>query len=146
MENAIYTFRKLKSTDIFLMVQIINKIGVAELKGLLDKDSIKNIVESVTGNANATEDAENETDDKTDDKTDVLTQIGISLAFDVATIILKNLPKCETDIYEMLANVTEKDVDFIKNLDMDVFFGMIIDFCKKDEFKDFLKVVSKFLK
>jgi hypothetical protein len=142
MENAIYTFRKLKSTDIFLMVQIINKIGVAELKGLLDKDSIKNIVESVIGNENATKDAEN----KTDDKTDVLTQIGISLAFDVATIILKNLPKCETDIYEMLANVTEKDVNFIKNLDMDVFFGMIIDFCKKDEFKDFLKVVSKFLK
>lgn len=142
MENVTYTFRKLKSTDIFLMVQIINKIGVAELKGLLDKDSIKNVVESVIGNANETENAEK----KTDDKTDVLTQIGISLAFDVATIILKNLAKCETDIYEMLANVSEKDIDFIKNLDMDVFFGMIINFCKKDEFKDFLKVVSKFLK
>lgn len=142
MENVTYTFRKLKSTDIFLMVQIINKIGVAELKGLLDKNSIKNVVESVIGNANETENAEK----KNDDKTDVLTQIGISLAFDVATIILKNLPKCETDIYEMLANVTEKDIDFIKNLDMDVFFGMIINFCKKDEFKDFLKVVSKFLK
>lgn len=142
MENVTYTFRKLKSTDIFLMVQIINKIGVAELKGLLDKDSIKKVVESVIGNANETENAEK----KNDDKTDVLTQIGISFAFNVATIILKNLPKCETDIYEMLANVTEKDIDFIKNLDMDVFFGMIINFCKKDEFKDFLKVVSKFLK
>lgn len=142
MENVTYTFRKLKSTDIFLMVQIINKIGVAELKGFLDKDSIKKVVESVIGDANPTSNAKKETDDKTD----VLTQIGISLAFDVATIILKNLPKCEKDIYEMLANVSEKDIDFIKNLDMDVFFGMIIDFCKKDEFKDFSKVVSKFLK
>lgn len=137
MDN-IYTFRKLKSTDIFLMVSIINKIGVSELKGLLDKDSIKNIVENIT--------AQNADKESITDKSDTLTQVGISIAFDIATVILKNLPKCELDIYEMLASVSNTSVDFIKNLDIDVFFNMIINFIKKDEFKDFIKVVSKYLK
>lgn len=137
MDN-IYTFRKLKSTDIFLMVSIINKIGVSELKGLLDKDSIKNIVENIT--------AQNADKESTTDKADTLTQVGISIAFDIATVILKNLPKCELDIYEMLASVSNTSVDFIKNLDIDVFFNMIINFIKKDEFKDFIKVVSTYLK
>lgn len=137
MDN-IYTFRKLKSTDIFLMVSIINKIGVSELKGLLDKDSIKNIVENIT--------AQNADKESTTDKADTLTQVGISIAFDIATVILKNLPKCELDIYEMLASVSNTSVDFIKNLDIDVFFNMIINFIKKDEFKDFTKVVSTYLK
>ncbi len=135
MEKA-YTFRKLNSTDVFLMISIINKIGVAELKGLLDKDSISNLVKAFTS-------TEKEEEKNT---ADVITQVGISLAFDVATIVLKNLPRCETEIFEMLSNVSDLSVEEIKNLDMDVFFGMIIDFCKKDEFKDFLKVVSKFLK
>lgn len=137
MDNM-YTFRKLKSTDIFLMVSIINKIGVSELKGLLDKDSIKNIVENIT--------AQNADKESTTDKADTLTQVGISIAFDIATVILKNLPKCELDIYEMLASVSNTSVDFIKNLDIDVFFNMIINFIKKDEFKDFIKVVSTYLK
>lgn len=154
MENAIYKFRKLKSTDTFLMVQIINKIGVAELKGLLDKDSILTIIENIGSNNNdentedaeSTENPENGENTENEKSLDVLTQIGISLAFDLATIVFKNLPKCEEDIYSILANVSETDVDFIRNLDIDVFFDMIVNFFKKEEFKDFITVVSKFLK
>lgn len=141
MEKS-YSFRKLNSTDIFLMVSIINKIGVAELKGLLDKDSITALVKSFM----TPEDEENKDKKEKKDSSEIITQVGISIAFDIATIILKNLPKCETEIFDMLANVSDLTVKQIKNLDMNVFFEMIIDFCKKDEFKDFLKVVSKFLK
>ena len=141
MEKS-YSFRKLNSTDIFPMVSIINKIGVAELKGLLDKNSMNALVKSFM----TPENEENKDKKEKKDSSEIIMQVGISIAFDIATIILKNLPKCETEIFDMLANVSDLTVKQIKNLDMNVFFEMIIDFLKKDEFKDFLKVVSKFLK
>ncbi len=131
MDKPVYTFRKLNSTDMFLMFKIIGKIGVSEFTACFDKDTVKQMISSFSNgksNENAT------------------TMVGIAVILEVANVIIGNLPKCEAEIYQMLANTSDLTVKQVKELDFATFTGMVIDFVRKDEFKDFIKVVSKLFK
>ena len=125
--EAVYSFRRLNSTDIFLMTKIIGKIGINEFTTCLEKDSVKQLLASITNT-----DAANAT-----------TMVGISVILEAANVIMGNLSKCEAEIYQLLANVSGMTVKEIKGLDGVVFFEMVMDFVMKDEFRDFIKVVSK---
>lgn len=127
-----YTFRKLKSTDVFLMSKIIGKIGINEFTACFEKDGIKKMIASFTG--------------ESDEETDFTSVVGISVILEVANVILGNLPKCEKEIFQLLSNVSEIPVEEIEDCDAVVFMEMVIDFIKKEEFKDFIKVASKLFK
>ena len=126
--EKVYTFRKLNSTDVFLMFKILGKIGINEFAKSFDKDTIKNLVKSTKGAENAA------------------SLVGISVILDIANAIIGNLPKCESEIYQILANTSNLTVEQVKNLDFITFTEMVIDFVKKEEFKDFIKVVLKSFK
>lgn len=128
MDTKIYEFRKLKSTDTFVMFKILSKIGVNEFTECLEKDS----VQQMFGLA-----------EKTDDATTI---VGMSVMLEVANIILGNLPKCEHEIYQLLSDTSNLSVKEVKELDFAVFIEMIIDFVKKEEFADFIKVASRLFK
>lgn len=128
MDAKIYEFRKLNSTDTFLMFKLLGKIGVNEFTECLEKDSVKQMF----GLA-----------EKTDNATTI---VGMSVMLEVANIILGNLPKCEAEIYQLLANTSNLSVKEVKELDFAVFIEMIIDFVKKEEFADFIKVASRLFK
>jgi hypothetical protein len=134
-----YEFRRLNATDIFLMVKIIGKIGVSELAECFREGSLKDAFVKIF-DKRVKEAAENENTEEN------LTTIGMSVAFELANTVIQNLPNCETEIYQLLSQVSNKKVNDIKNMDAVVFFEMIIDFVKKEEFKDFIKVVSKYIK
>lgn len=123
-----YTFRKLTSQDIFPMVKIISKIGVNELSEVFDSNKIKELADANRGQENAN------------------FTVGVGVMLEIANKLLENLPKCEKEIYSLLASATDMKVDDIKNLDMDVFLEMVIEFVMKDEFKNFFKVASKYIK
>ena len=125
MERQVYTFRKLNSTDTFLMFKIIGKIGINDFAKSFEKDNIMELIKT-------TKDAKNAT-----------TVVGISVILEMANIIISNLPKCETEIYQMLSNTSNLTIEQVKGLDFATFTEMVIDFIKKEEFKDFIKVVSK---
>ena len=127
-----YTFRELKSKDVFLMSKIIGKIGMNEFTACFEKDGIKNMIASFTGENKET--------------ADFASVIGISVILEIANVILGNLPKCETEIFQMLSNVSGMSVKEVEDLDMVTFADMVIEFVKKEEFKDFIKVVSKLFK
>ena len=126
--DKVYTFRKLNSTDTFLMFKIIGKIGINDFAKSFDKDTVKDLIKSTKGANGAS------------------TVVGISVALEVANVIFGNLPKCEAEIYQMLSNTSNLSVEQIKGLDFATFTEMVIDFVKKEEFKDFIKVVSKSFK
>ena len=130
-EVPVYTFRKLNSTDVFLMFKIIGKIGINEFTNCFESDSMKQMLATVTGS---------ELEDK------ATTIVGISVILELANIVIGNLPKCETEIYQMLSNTSNLSVDQVKELDFATFTKMVIDFIKKEEFKDFIKVVSELFK
>lgn len=119
-----YEFRKLSSSDMFLMFKILGKIGFNEFADTFGKD---NVVKLFGGGAGAV---------------DFVKSVGITVAFEMMNIVLNNLPKCEKEVYQLLANTSNLSVDEIQE-DMILFTEMVIDFIKKPEFKDFIKVVSK---
>lgn len=132
-----YTFRKLKSTDVFLMAKVISKIGINEFAGCFESEPVKNALARLMKN---TSDENAEGADTSDED---VTAVGISVILEMANVILCNISKCENEIYQLLAQVSDMKLENIKELNAVVFFEMVIDFVKKDEFKDFFKVASK---
>lgn len=122
--------RMLKSTDIFPMVQILNKIGFSEIRDIITPEKLTGLL----------------SDDDQEDSVDLSTILGFNLIFEIATIILKNLTKCKDDLYSFLSDVSEKSVKELEDQTPAEFLQLIIDVLKKPEFGDFFKVVSNFIK
>lgn len=129
MKNTVYTFRTLESTDMFVMFQILKKIGIKEFASCFEKQTVKQMVKDALNG---------ESDGNSEERT-----VGIAMFLEIADIIIGNIPKCENDIYTLLSNTSNLTVDQVKKLDFITFTEMVIDFVKKDEFKDFVKVVSR---
>ena len=125
--EKVYTFRTLNATDTFLMFKILSKIGINEFAESFGKESIQKMVATLTGEGGVTNFART---------------AGIAVTLEIANVILGNIPKCEREIYQMLSNTSNLTVEQVMALDFPTFAAMVIDFIKKDEFKDFIKVVS----
>lgn len=131
-----YTFRKLEAVDMFVMFKIISAIGINEFKVCLEAEGFKDLVSKMTG----------EDVDKEEISEDDYLALGASVVLELAQVIFGNLPKCEKEIYQILSQTSNLKVDQVKKLPAVTFFEMVIDFIKKEEFKDFFKVVSKLFK
>ena len=143
-----YKFRLLGAPDIFLMAKIISKIGLKEFKACFEGEGIKGLIAQAFIDKTA-EQAEGENGEQAEGENDDfnIISVGAGVTFEIVSVILGNLDKCEADIYQMLAQTSNLSVNEIKapgNAAM--FLEMVIDFVKKDEFKDFIKVVSKLFK
>ena len=123
-----YVLRELQSKDVFLMSRIISKIGIKEFKSCFETEEVQKLI---------AEDADAEAS---------VERIGLSVMVDIAGVVLSNVTHAEQDIYSFLADLSGKTVKDIAELDMVVFAEMIIDVVQKDQFKDFIKVVSKLFK
>ncbi len=129
VEEKAYTFRKLETTDMFLMFKLLNKIGFKELK---DNEGLKQtLFLFMGGTANGKIDVE---------------KLGIDIFFEAASVLFEAIPKAETEIYGLLANVAGLKPEDIKKQPPATTLEMIVDFCKKEEFADFFRAVSKLFK
>ena len=128
-----YTFRKLGATDMFLMFTIISRIGINEFMACLEGDSFKKLVKAFTSKEEAEE--------------SLYIRGAVAGSLEIANVIFRNLHKCEKEIYKLLeqtSNLTVEEITAEGNAVM--FLEMVIDFLKKEEFPDFIKVVSKLFK
>lgn len=130
-----YTIRTLNAEDIFPVVNIISKIGISEIKKSFNGAAIHSLVKDVKKEKG--KDVDNDTLTK---------EVGVSIFFDFAEIVLKNLGKCKEEIFEFLSSVTSISVADLKMLSPAEFMEMVIAVFKKSEFKDFMRVVLKFVK
>lgn len=130
------TLRKVKSTDLFLMTTIISKLGINDFIKCFNSDGVQGLIKKIT----------EKTKDKEENASDGTIKVGIGVALEIANVILANLCKCEKEVYQLFAILSDRTIEEIKDLDIDVFLEMIITFVKKDEFKDFFKAASKFLR
>lgn len=120
--------RQLTSKDIFPMCQIIKKIGIDEFKQCFSTPEVLKMVTEDGGTGK------------------VANQIGISIMFDIVSIIVGNLPKCKDEIYNFLASLTGSSSKELEELPLADFTQLIVDLVQKEEFKDFIGVVSKLFK
>lgn len=132
MSEATYTLRSLQGSDIFPMSAIIKKIGVKEFKNAFQDEEIKGLVQSIN-NGDMSKDA-------------AANQAGMTVILNIVDVVLGNLPRAEKDIYKFLASLSGMKPDEVAALPMATFTGMVIDVIQKDEFKDFIKVVSRLFK
>lgn len=123
-----YELRKMTSADIFPICTIIKKIGIDEVKKMVSSPELMKMVSDTKG------------------KEDQATAVGMSFMIDIASLIVGNLPKCETELYKFLASMaktTEKELREISPAD---FLELVIAVIKHEDFKDFFKVASQLLK
>ncbi len=123
--NKVYELRKLTSKDVFPMFRIISKIGVKEFKDCFDSEEIKSLISGKKADSNA---------------------VGFAVLMNVAGVVISNIPKAEDDIFNFLASLSGMERKDVEALELAVFAEMIIDIVKKEEFKDFIGVVSKLFK
>ena len=126
MNKKVYEFRKLNATDTFLMFKVLSKMNINEIAKGINADSVKEMI----GNPSNVD----------------ATTVGIAVMMEIVNVLLSNLPKCENEIYQLLASTSNLKVHDIQKMDFATFTGMVIDFVKKEEFKDFVSVVSKSFK
>lgn len=132
MSEATYTLRSLQGADIFPMSAIIKKIGVKEFKNAFQDEEIKSLVNSINNGEMSKDAAAN--------------QAGMAVILNIVDVVLGNLPRAEKDIYKFLASLSGMKPDEVAALPMATFTGMVIDVIQKEEFKDFIKVVSRLFK
>ena len=119
--------RQLTSKDIFPMCKIIKKIGINEFKQCFSTPEIQKMI------------AGNTTDN-------IASQVGITIMFDIVSIIIGNLPKCKDEIYDFLSGLTGAKNEELEEMSLADFTQLIIDLVQKEEFTDFIGVVSKLFK
>lgn len=126
-ETKPYTFRRLGAEDVSPMCKVIGKIGLNEFTKCFESDSVMNLIDKMKtkGDVNMTDIA------------------GFQVILEIANVIISHIPDCEKDLFILLSNVSGLTVKEIRSFDLATFAEMVIDFVKKEEFKDFLKVVSK---
>ncbi len=108
--------RNLKASDMGQVCKILSGIGVRQFQGCFNGVDMK-------------------------DKT--VEQIGQAVVFDIAGIVLENIPKVQKDIDTFLASLTGKSIKDIQEMDMGDYFDLIVRVIQKDEFKDFFKHAMK---
>lgn len=125
--DKLYTFKQLDATDVAPMCAVIGKVGIDKFtKCFESSDDLLNII----NNKNKSKDA-------------ITKLAGMKIALDIGNIIVSNYPACEAELFVLLAKVSDKTVDEIKAFSFPVYVKMIMDFFKKEEFKDFFKVASE---
>ena len=126
-----YELRSLTADDIFPMFQIISKIGIKEFRSCFEAPDVKNAIGKIASGGKDGSD---------------LNSVGLTVAIDMASIIMTNLPKAKEDIYQLLAQLSGMGKKDIASLPMVTFTQMIIDVVRKEEFADFFQVVSTLFK
>lgn len=131
MEKA-YTLRRLNANDLFVMMRIINKIGIGEVKKMFSSAEIKKVL------------ADTMKDGKIDDN--AASAVGVQVMLELACVVTAHIPDCQSEIYDFLSGLSGLKVEEIASLDMTVFVEMIMDVFKKQEFTDFFQRLVELLK
>lgn len=74
------------------------------------------------------------------------TELGMNIAFGLASTILSNLEKCEKDLYKFLSSITGVSEMELRSCSLAEFAELIIELFRKEEFRDFISVVSRLFK
>ena len=111
-----YELRPLVAADMGAICKIITAIGVRQFKECFNVDQIKE------GNIEA---------------------IGFGVVFDIAGIIISNMPKAEEEIQSFASSLTGMKVSEIRKLPLADYGEIILATVTKEEFQDFFRRVMK---
>lgn len=120
META-YTLRDMNADDLFVVLKIVNKIGVKEIKNCFSAVDLKEQLES-SGENN-----------------DLAAAVGLNVMVSIAGLIVERLPECKVELYDFLASLSGMKAKDVAAMPMADFFGMVMDVLKHPSFNDFFQ-------
>lgn len=126
-----FELRALKASDFFLVTRILSKIGIKEFKAIMESDDIKAAIGKMASQQGG-ELAEAD-----------VASIGMTVVFDIASVILERMENCEDDIYEILSRLSGLKKKEVAELPMADFGEMVIGVIKHKDFRDFFTAVVK---
>lgn len=128
-----YVFRKLKATDLFLVLNLVKKINLKNLSDAYES-GIDEIIDTVKGD----KDKDNEI------KEQDYAKVGMAM-FNVAQVIIERFSDCENEIFALLEATSNLSMQEVKDLDINTFIDMVYDFVKLDGLTElFTRAVSLF--
>ena len=131
VETAIerpYTLRKLKDSDLWLVLDIIAKVF---------PDDLSEIFMSVFAKD------EKAKDEKAKDTKKSLRDIGVTSATKIVSAIIKNMSIVQDEVYALLSALSGLDADEIKNMGFGTTPMMLYDVLNDAKNTGFFRVVSK---
>lgn len=126
-----WTFRPLKASDLFPLARLISKIGINQFANAFEGEAVQSVLSRISG-------------EEQEDNSAMLA--GAALITEIIQIVLVNLDKCEEEMYSILAATSDLCIAQVKDLDLDDFLAMVVEFVRKDEFARFFKRASALLK
>ncbi len=113
-----YALRKFKDSELFLMLQILKKLGI--------KDCKEEFFQVASGEKS-------------------FKQIGTQAVFAIVDILVTNLEKVEDELYSLYSDMSGIPVDEMKDMEFGTLPLMIIDSFSEVKNTSFFKVLSKLL-
>lgn len=132
-EERHYTLRGLQGRDVFALSTIISKMGFRQFKAALNSDTVADAIAAMADEKDGGGDAG-------------LEAVGIEVMMNVAAIVLDNLPKAEQEVYSLLASLSGMTAKEVSELPLADFANMVVDVVLAPDFRDFIKVASRFAK
>lgn len=114
--EKVYELRPLVATDMGIICNIISAIGIKEFRNSFNLQDFKG------------KDVE---------------AVGIGVFFDIAGIVISNIPKAEPEIQTFIASLTGMQLSEVKQMPFADYGELIIQVIMKDDFQDFFKRVMK---
>lgn len=124
MTKAI-TLRSPELNDLPVMIDIIEKIGVEKIIELFNPKVAADIVNSMSEKIG---DENNKVDAAT---------VGIQIGLKIFNLIIKNYKVCESDVHQLLSQLTGLTVQEVGRLPLKTAWKLIKTLTKGEEFKDF---------
>lgn len=127
-----YKFKELGFDDIFPMMALINKIGLEKIMSLMENKAIFNLIQ---GQKPMKIDKEG---NEVEDKDEYLKQVGMAMVA-IVQLVISCLGNCRNELYTVLSSASNLTIEEVSKLPLKYVSSMIVDFVKKDDFKDFFK-------
>ena len=121
--NKVYTLRALQSDDLFLMLKVINKIGIKEIKKCFESEAVVKAIAAMTDGKKVKDTA----------------AVGMTVMLEIADVLARNLPACRDELYQLLSTLSGMTVEEIAKLPMLTMVDMVMDVIKMQEFADFFQ-------
>ena len=121
--NKVYTLRALQSDDLFLMLKVINKIGIKEIKKCFESEAVVKAITAMTDGKKVKDTA----------------TVGMTVMLEIADVLARNLPACRDELYQLLSTLSGMTEAEIAKLPMLTMIDMVMDVVKMQEFADFFQ-------
>ena len=116
IETKSYELRPLVASDMGAICKIITAVGIRQFKECFNVEDFKG------GNAE---------------------QVGFGVVFDIAGIVISNIPNAEEEIPAFLASLTGMKISDVKKMPFADYGELIMEVVTKEDFQDFFKRVMK---